>query len=86
MFSPMHGISETSSPELGTTEPLCLSTAEVAEKLRVSERYVFTLIARDELVSFRSGKRRLIRMSDLCAYIDRLVEEDRVLRQSLTAV
>jgi len=81
----MRGIETLTDPAAGTIAPLALTLAEVAEQLRVTERYVYMLVEREELPSFKSGKRRLIRMIDLMAYIDGLVEEERNLRRSLTS-
>lgn len=46
-----------------------LNTGEVAERLSVSKVWLYELISRGEIRSVKLGRRRLIRESDLSAYI-----------------
>ncbi len=46
------------------------SITETAEWLGVSERFVYALIARGDLESFKLGRRRLIDRQDLERFID----------------
>jgi excisionase family DNA binding protein len=75
-----------SNPAVGTRSPLCLTVKEVADELRCTQRYVFMLIERGELDSFKSGVKRLVRMEDLKAYIDDLVEQEKAVRAGLATV
>lgn len=51
--------------------PLAHSPERAAKRLGVSTRSVYTLIANDELRSFKVGKRRLIPESECQAFIAR---------------
>lgn len=48
-----------------------LTVRETAAKLRVSERYIATLIAQRVLPSYRLGRRRLVRQTALQAFLER---------------
>ncbi len=48
---------------------LAVSIDHAAHTLDVSRRHVYTLIENGELVSFTSGRRRLVRVSELERYI-----------------
>ena len=48
-----------------------LTIRETAVKLRVSERYVASLIAQRVLPSYRLGRRRLIRQTALQSFLER---------------
>ena len=78
----MHGTTAAPKPDLGTEEPpLCYTLKECAEQLRVTERYVYMLIEREELPAFKFGHSRRVRTADVQAYVDRLVEEERAVRK-----
>lgn len=78
----MHGTKSTPKPDLGIEDaPLLYTLKEAAEQLRVTERYVYMLIERDELPACKFGNSRRVRSSDLSAFVDRLVEEERELRK-----
>jgi excisionase family DNA binding protein len=69
----MHGSALTNTPKLGSVpERDAYQAHEVAVRLGgVGLRYVRTLIATGELVSFKSGRLRLVARADLEAYIAR---------------
>ena len=50
-----------------------LSLAEAAKELRISERFLRGLATSGDLPSFTIGDRKLVRRSDLEAYVDRAV-------------
>lgn len=77
----MRGIKTQANPVAGTDEPLSCTVEEAADHLRVTPRYVYILIEREELDSFKIGNSRRIRKEDVKAYMDRLVEEERALRR-----
>lgn len=79
----MHGIKEVATPDGGTVEPLCVTVPEIAGHLRVTERFVWTLIARGDLESLIVGKRRVVLMATLKAYVDQLQDEERQLRKQV---
>ena len=55
-----------------TTTPELLTVPEVAERLKIKPRTVYTIIERGELKSVRvSAKLIRVRMSDLMAFINR---------------
>lgn len=56
------------------TLPLTLTVAETAEQLRVSDRTVFNLINRGELISIKVGNRRRIPRQALIDYLEKLGE------------
>lgn len=53
------------------TEIRSLSVKDAAESLGVSERHIARLIAQRLLPSFMLGRRRLIRLTALQAYLER---------------
>jgi len=52
-----------------------LSLGQAAERLSITTRYLHTLLRRGELPTVRIGKRRLIRVRDLDAFVDRHVQD-----------
>lgn len=54
-----------------TNQPLAVSLRTAAERLGVCERTVWTLVARGELVSRRIGRRRVIPVITLEAFLRR---------------
>ena len=58
-----------------TLEPLAHSPDRTAQRLGISTRAVYTLIATGELRSFKSGKRRLIPDTEAQRYIARKMAE-----------
>ena len=56
-------------------EPLARSPKRAAQRLGVSERTVYTLIATGELRSFKIGKRRLVTDPELQRLIDKKMAE-----------
>lgn len=50
-----------------------------------SERWVWALVERGELPSFKAGGRRLVRRADLLAYIDRLSADEQRARAAVTS-
>lgn len=73
-------IDGTDAPEPKPIEPLLYTYGECAEQLRCTERYIYMLVARGELQILRLGTSPRVRASDLQAYVDKLVEEERQLR------
>ena len=55
-----------------TREPLSVSPIEAARLSSLGRTVIFNLMRNGELPSFKVGRRRLIRMADLRALIDRL--------------
>lgn len=49
-----------------------------------SERWVWALVERGELPSFKAGGRRLVRRTDLLAYIKGLRDDDQRAREAAT--
>jgi excisionase family DNA binding protein len=60
-----------------TAQPIAYSVAEAAEALRISLRKMEDLVASGAVPTFRIGRRRLIRRSDLEAFVDRHVQPSR---------
>ena len=59
------------------TEPstsLAVSPTEAARLMSLGRTKVYELIAAEELKSFKLGSRRLIRVSEIEAFLDRLAE------------
>lgn len=54
-----------------TGQKLAVSPSEAAEMASVPERTIWREIAADRLRSFKLGKRRLIRVADLDAFLER---------------
>lgn len=50
-------------------EPMIFSVPEVAALLKVTDRYVYKLIERNELRSFKVGKLRRVSRDEINAYI-----------------
>lgn len=50
-----------------------------------SERWVWALVERGDLPSFKVGGRRLVRRADLLAYIDRLCADEQQARTAVTS-
>jgi len=55
--------------------PQLVTIRQAADMLAVSARWVEYALAREELRSVRVGRRRLIRLSDIAAFIDERVDE-----------
>ena len=56
-------------------EPLAHSPERAAQRLGISTRAVYTLIASGDLRSFKAGKRRLIPDSECVSFIARRMAE-----------
>ena len=56
---------------LNQTDQLAHSPESAARRLGIATRTFYDLIAKGEIRSFKSGKRRLIPEAELRAYIDR---------------
>jgi len=52
-----------------TTYPLAISVPEVAQLLGISQKHAWTYVMRGELPSFQLGRRRLVALADLYAFI-----------------
>lgn len=61
--------------DLQKLEPLAHSPDRAAQRLGISTRAAYTLIATGELRSFKSGKRRLIPDTELQQYVVRKLAE-----------
>ena len=61
--------------EKQTIEPLAHSPDRAAQRINVSTRSIYTLIASGELRSFKIGKRRLIAETELQRLVDRKASE-----------
>lgn len=53
---------------------LAVSPTEAARMMSLGRTKLYELIAADELKSFKLGSRRLIRVSEIEAFLDRLAE------------
>jgi excisionase family DNA binding protein len=86
IVSPMNGTASDDSPANGNIpKRLVHSVPEVAVLLGVSVRYVWDLIARNELESIKIGVRRVVPVESLEAFIAwRRAEEQRV-REAVAA-
>lgn len=82
----MHESEIGSAPIHGSAVPerFAYGVPEVAILLNVSERYVWTLIDRGELVSFKIGSRRLVARDDALAFIARLRDQEQRAREAST--
>lgn len=83
----MHGTERLSSPATGgVPQRRAYTVPEVAELLAgVSERYVWDLIARNELGSIKIGARRVVPAEELEAFVDKLRADERRLRDAAAA-
>lgn len=56
-----------------TTHPtkLALSVQEAADMMSLSHRHMYGLVRSGQIQSFKSGGRRLVRLSSLHDYVDR---------------
>lgn len=80
--SPMHGTERSDgAADGGIPRRVAYSVPEVAELLGgVTERYVWTLLSRNELTSVKIGGRRLVPADDLTAFVEKLKEQERLAR------
>lgn len=62
---------ENETPDLPPTDRLCLTVAEAADALRVSPRQVYNLAHKAGLPTLKLGGRRLVRVADLTAWIEK---------------
>lgn len=83
----MHGTEHSDGPaDGGIPRRAAYPVPEVAVLLGgVTERYVWTLLSRNELTSVKIGGRRLVPAEDLEAFIARLREEERQARAAASA-
>lgn len=83
----MHGTERTDGAAGGgVPRRVVYSVPEVAELLGgVTERYVWTLLSRNELTSVKVGGRRLVPADDLDAFIEKLKEQERQARAAASA-
>jgi excisionase family DNA binding protein len=66
------------SASMTTTDKLAklaYSTEEACEALSIGRTVLFDLMARGDIVSVKVGRRRLIPVASLTAYLDRLVAQ-----------
>lgn len=77
---PMSGNAFSDRPESGkvatVAEPISIGVPEIARRLSVTDRQVWSLISNRSLPSFKIGRRRLVEVADLHAYIKRLKAEE----------
>lgn len=76
----MHGSGEKDSVTHGSTQRDAYDVPEVAARLGVGEAYVWTLISRNDLHSFKLGRLRKVAAVDLEAFINKLRDEEQQLR------
>jgi excisionase family DNA binding protein len=83
----MHGTEHSDSAADGTIpRRAAYPVPEVAVLLGgVTERYVWTLLSRNELTSVKVGGRRLVPADDLDAFIEKLREQERQARAAASA-
>lgn len=65
-----------------TDAPMLLTVAETCERLRLSRSTVYRLLETRMLPSVRIGARRLVRVADLCAFVEARVESASQLQPS----
>ena len=83
----MHGTEHSdSAADGGIPRRAAYPVPEVAVLLGgVTERYVWTLLSRNELTSVKVGGRRLVPASDLDAFIEKRREDERQARAAAGA-
>lgn len=87
MFSPMHDTKPQTDPMHGSKlrkPSLSYTLAEAAEELRVTERFIYNLIERGDLISYMPGRKRLVSVESVKAYLKRLAKEEKALRERAT--
>jgi hypothetical protein len=87
----MHNSAEVFTIERGSgaaasaIQPISMPVPVAARVIGCSVRYAWDLVGTGQLDSFKIGGRRLVRYQDAKAYVDRLVDEERELRQRVGA-
>lgn len=62
--------------QLATLQPLAVSPEEAAHASGTTRTAVYEAIARGDLMSFKAGRRRLILIEELRAWLNRMAKED----------
>ena len=62
--------------QLATLQPLAVSPEEAAHASGTTRTAVYEAIARGDLMSFKAGRRRLILIEELRAWLNRLAKEN----------
>lgn len=62
-------------PETTPNQPLAVGVEEAARMAGLSRAYVFRAIAENELVTFKAGRRRLVLVKELEAWLNRMAKE-----------
>lgn len=65
-------------PPAAPVAPLFVSTLEAARLLGLSRTHVYELLDRGDIESRRIGRRRLVKVSSLHEFVDRLPADDPV--------
>ncbi len=66
---------EKTMSQLATLQPLAVGPEEAARASGTTRSAVYEAIAKGELVSFKAGKRRLILVKELEAWLHRMAKE-----------
>ncbi|MDX2352490.1 helix-turn-helix domain-containing protein [Stutzerimonas xanthomarina] len=62
--------------QLATLQPLAVGPEQAAHASGTTRSAIYEAIARGELVSFKAGKRRLILIEELKAWLNRMAKEN----------
>lgn len=62
--------------QLATLQPLAVSPEEAAHASGTTRTAVYEAIARGDLMSFKAGRRRLILIEELRAWLNRMAKEN----------
>lgn len=62
--------------QAATIEPIAVGPEDAARAAGISRSSVYEAIAKGELASFKAGKRRLILVEELKAWLNRLAKEN----------
>jgi len=66
---------EKTMSQLATLQPLAVGPEEAARASGTTRSAVYEAIARGDLISFKAGKRRLILVEELKAWLNRMAKE-----------
>ncbi|MGK9064362.1 helix-turn-helix domain-containing protein [Stutzerimonas chloritidismutans] len=62
--------------QIASLQPIAVGTDEAARASGTSRSAVYEAIARGDLVSFKAGKRRLILVEELRAWLNRMAKDN----------
>lgn len=84
--APMHGTEATGTPANGGMLARRVhSVPEVASLLGITERFVWTLIKDGDLEAIKIGRRRVVPVESIDAFIERRREDERQVRAEASA-